>query len=294
VFSGIDNADNMGFAIPVIIVKYFIAYVEKHGKFMGLCDLGVSTENLENADLRHHLKLPPTKSGVVVVGVVGEPKIQPLDIITSICGKTIDYSGNMKLHDIISHYSAGGMSENEELASYDNYVGLVLPGDKIELEIYRSGKPLTIETVAKFHKSVVPLYPTDISKKYVIIGGLVFVILSHMFLSEKSKKGISLNTNLEPGKQYVVLSKILQSEFTHGYAYDIFIIKTVNSKFVDSIEAIVKSMLNARTKNKQVVITYHNTNMIHVISAEGNSEKNNKSVIEANIGTVGEYSLTEL
>jgi len=297
VFAGMLEAQNMGFVIPIIILKHFIEYFHKFKKFKGLCELGLEIQNLENADLRHYMGLPPNKSGVIVSGLMYEndatKKIHPGDVIMSIDGYRLDYSGNMLLRDIISSkYDVDTYDEtNNEIAYFDNYIGIKLPDEHIKLEILRNGKTINVSVKTEVHISGIPIYPTEVSTKYVIVGGMVYVMLSHMLLKEKFEVGITMpdvNDVIARKSEAIVLSKVLQSEYTQGYRAELLAVDTVNGKTIQNMKQLSKVVLSARAKNKPLIVRYVNSKIIHVIGTEANKAKNNKLVIESNIGNIKE------
>jgi S1-C subfamily serine protease len=297
VFAGMLEAQNMGFVIPVIILRHFIEYFSKFKKFKGLCELGLEIQNLENADLRHYKKLPPNKSGVMISGLSykndAAKKLRSGDIIMSVDGYRLDYSGNMLLRDIISaKYDIDTYDEtNNEIAYFDNYIGIKLPDEQIKFEILRDGKTVNVSVRAEVHVSGIPIYPTEVSTKYTIVGGMVYVMLSHMLLKEKFEAGVAMfdvNEVIARKTEAIVLSKVLQSEYTQGYRAELLAVDTVNGKSIHDMKQFAKAVLKARANNKPLVIKYVNSKTVHVIGVEANKLKNNKLVIESNIGNIKE------
>ena len=64
-FQGFPGADNMGFFIPVPIVRHFLANLED-GRYDGFPDSGLDTTPLLSPAYRRERGLPPGRSGVVV------------------------------------------------------------------------------------------------------------------------------------------------------------------------------------------------------------------------------------
>jgi len=57
-FQSLAGAENMGFIIPVPIIKHFLQDLEKNGKYTGFGGIGIQCQTLENKQLRKFLKLP--------------------------------------------------------------------------------------------------------------------------------------------------------------------------------------------------------------------------------------------
>lgn len=82
-FQNLANAENIGYIIPVPVIKHFLADVEETGDYIGFCSLGITCQSTENVQLREHLKMPAGLTGVLV------NKIHPLTD-TSRCLKRDD------------------------------------------------------------------------------------------------------------------------------------------------------------------------------------------------------------
>ncbi|KAF6137496.1 hypothetical protein GIB67_031775 [Kingdonia uniflora] len=71
-FQNLSGAENIGYIIPVPVIKHFIAGVEESGKYIGFCSMGLSCQPMENVQLREHFGMRPGMTGVLV------GKINPL------------------------------------------------------------------------------------------------------------------------------------------------------------------------------------------------------------------------
>jgi len=116
------GAQNIGFAIPINVVKESLNQFQTTGKFAAKPYLGVSYQMIS----KQSAILNEVPQGIYVVDIIsGSPAevagLQPGDIITKIDGKAI--TDDSSLSDIISSKK---------------------PGDKMTLEIYRDGKTQTI------------------------------------------------------------------------------------------------------------------------------------------------------
>ncbi|KAB2051851.1 hypothetical protein ES319_A12G080300v1 [Gossypium barbadense] len=58
-FQNLSGAENIGYIIPVPVIKHFIAGIEESGKYMGFCFMGLSCQPTENVQLRNHFKMQP-------------------------------------------------------------------------------------------------------------------------------------------------------------------------------------------------------------------------------------------
>ncbi|BFG27240.1 hypothetical protein CerSpe_135150 [Prunus speciosa] len=69
-FQNLSGAENIGYIIPVPVIKHFIAGVEESGKYVGFCSLGLSCQPIENVQLRNHFRMHPEMTGVLLQPLV--------------------------------------------------------------------------------------------------------------------------------------------------------------------------------------------------------------------------------
>src|SRR5437660_79560 len=97
VFSLIQNAQNIGYQIPVEEIQLFLADIAD-GKYDGKPQLYDSIQTVENDALRQKLKLPPGVNGVMVAEPYRQDPNYPLkewDVITQIGNTPIDSEGKV-------------------------------------------------------------------------------------------------------------------------------------------------------------------------------------------------------
>uniref|UniRef100_A0A3N7FRT6 Peptidase S1 domain-containing protein n=1 Tax=Populus trichocarpa TaxID=3694 RepID=A0A3N7FRT6_POPTR len=72
-FQNLSGDENIGYIIPVPVIKHFISGVKESGKYVGFCCTGLSCQLTENFQLRKHFGMwPPEMTGVLA------SKINPL------------------------------------------------------------------------------------------------------------------------------------------------------------------------------------------------------------------------
>ncbi|KAF7846825.1 hypothetical protein BT93_L3694, partial [Corymbia citriodora subsp. variegata] len=71
-FQNLTGSENIGYIIPVPVIKHFISGVEESGEYTGFSSLGLSCQPTENPQLRSHFGMLPEMTGVLV------NKINPL------------------------------------------------------------------------------------------------------------------------------------------------------------------------------------------------------------------------
>ena len=222
-FAGLDEADNIGYVIPMPVVRLFLKIFEASGSFGQLPSLGVTFQSTENKSLRKSLKLDEAgRNGLLVVHVAplmpaAKAGLSPGDVVMKLDG-----------HDLA------------EDGTVEAWPGLRMPweylvtkrpvGDDIEIEIARDGSRFskTVRLVAE--PRLVPFHDgVDASPSYVIVGGLVFLQLSLPlvdagmldYLSDPISTGDLVRKlgarRKEPEECVVLLASILESELTVSY-----------------------------------------------------------------------------
>uniref|UniRef100_A0A803RBS7 Uncharacterized protein n=1 Tax=Cannabis sativa TaxID=3483 RepID=A0A803RBS7_CANSA len=107
-FQNLSGAENIGYIIPVPVIKHFITGVEESGKYVGFCSLGLSCQPTENVQLRNYFQMRKDMTGVLV------SKINPLsdahkilkkdDIILAFDGVPIANDGTGKYLQFIGSF----------------------------------------------------------------------------------------------------------------------------------------------------------------------------------------------
>jgi S1-C subfamily serine protease len=180
-FSGLSNAENIGYAIPVPVVNRFLKDIED-GKYHGYPELGVATLDLRNAAMRKNLKLPDNEKGVVVHYVdrfgAAKGKLKNNDVLLSIGDLPIDNDGTIEID--------GNNVEFAELLERRQW------GDSMSFTVWRNATkkqidvPLRNPTDPYAYKNIYDKRP-----EYYIVGGIVFCPLTQEYLRTL---GMSMNT----------------------------------------------------------------------------------------------------
>ncbi|KAF7809555.1 protease Do-like 10, mitochondrial [Senna tora] len=174
-FQNLSGAENIGYIIPVPVIKHFISGVEEKGKYVGFCSLGLSCQPTENVHLRNHFHMQPDMTGVLV------SKINPLsdaykvlkkdDVILTFDGVPIANDGTVPFR-------------NRERITFDHLVSMKKPNEKAVVKVLRDGEEHEFSIILRPLKPLVPVHQFDKLPSYYIFAGLVFVPLTQPFLHE--------------------------------------------------------------------------------------------------------------
>jgi S1-C subfamily serine protease len=214
-------SDGIGYIVPVPVIAHFLADI-RDGRYDGFPQLGLTTQTLENNNLRRMYALENHLSGTLVTGVhPGSPAagiVFPGDIVTLVDGHPVADDGTVAFRP----------NERTEM-SY--FVQQHQVGEELELKVFRGGREreLRIRLSSAWGRSrLVPMTRYDVRPTYFIYGGLVF---SPLTLNYLMSWGDSWQDNAPPnllnyfvngrpaavGEEAVILIKVLSAELNSGY-----------------------------------------------------------------------------
>ena len=236
-YSG-DVAQNVGYMIPTPVIQRFLKDVQD-GHYDHYVDLALTYRNLFNPASRRALSLEDETTGVQVCSVyssgAADGILKPGDVILKIDGHTVSSDGTIPL-------------ENEAVP-LDEVVERKFKGDKVELEILRKGKPMSVTLQLKEpwpFKLQSNLY--DEKPRFVVAGGLVFQPVDQNFMDAHDPSDQRLNyifdyfiaDQLHTNRpEIVVLSNILPDP-VNAYAdeFRYSVVDEVNGQPIKRIEDI--------------------------------------------------------
>ena len=163
VFSLIQNAQNIGYLIPVEEIQLFLNDIAD-GVYDGKPQTHDLIQTVENEALRRRLGLPKGVNGIMVAQPYRNDPNYPLkewDVITQIGGTPIDSDGKVAIRydlRLSASYLAQKYAKNG-----------VLP-----MTVFRDGNLLSINLPASSKRDLVIPYLLDAQPRYFIFGPLVF------------------------------------------------------------------------------------------------------------------------
>ncbi len=166
-FQGFPGADNMGFFIPVPIVRYFLENLVD-GRYDGFPDSGLQTASLLSPAYRRERALPPGRSGVVVdrvaPGGTAEGAVLPGDVLLSVQEHAIADDGTIRLGDA--------------RVTFEHAIDMLQVGGEARFGVWRGGEErlvkATARRIARYDRNR-NRYGT--APDYVVYAGLVFMKL---------------------------------------------------------------------------------------------------------------------
>jgi S1-C subfamily serine protease len=166
-FQGFPGADNMGFFIPVPIVRHFLANLED-GRYDGFPDSGLQTASLLSPAYRRERGLPPGRSGVVVdrvaPGGTAEGVVRAGDVLLSAQGHKVADDGTIRLGDA--------------RVTFEHAIDMLQVGELARFSVWRDGKQLALTAparrIARYDRN---RNRYGVAPDYVVYAGLVFMRL---------------------------------------------------------------------------------------------------------------------
>ncbi|CAI5952014.1 unnamed protein product [Closterium sp. NIES-64] len=241
-FQNLTGAENIGYIVPTPIIHRFLHDAAlHHHRFHGFSSLGVACQPLDNWQLRAHLRLPPTATGVLVNAV------QPLS----------ESSRWIKKDDVLTAFDCVPIADDgsvlfrkRERLPFDYLVSLKGSGERAMVSVYRGGQLMHFDMTVNPLPPLVPAQQFDSAPSYFIFAGLVFMPLSQPYLHEYGPDWLHSsprrlcdlalrNLPEKPGQQIIILSRVLPDEVNGGYERlaDLQVLK-VNGMEVDNIRQL--------------------------------------------------------
>lgn len=238
-FQGLNDSDNIGYIIPIPVVKHVLEDFEKHGHITGSGRLSFDWQTMENAHMREFYGVPESISGVRVTEVYGTSKATKIlhvdDIVSSVDRYDIADDGTICLKgDVRVPFAA---------VYVDKFIG-----DSLKMTVYRKGRKLSLTLPVENIPELVPLTLYDKRPSYYIFGGLVFTRLTFPYVESVFTEGsrtaplkllqLIEKEATEEGQQIIILTDILSHPLNVGYdsgRMSGYILKSIDGKDVTNL-----------------------------------------------------------
>lgn len=243
--SHLKNASNIGYVIPTAVLEQFLSCVEAPAKYLGVASLGMGrVQTLESKPLRRRLGLSEDSTGGVRVAAVwplgpAAGRLQVNDVIIALDGVELGQDGTVPLRD------------NERIHFLHLVTQRLAGHDSVRVRVCREGSEVDVEVEVRPDRWLVPrIDGFDAAPEYSIVGGLVFIPLSHPWAELKSNDknaralihqhyGMALP---EEGQQVIILSKVLAHPCNVGYhALSNIVLDTFNGEKIKNVAQLAEA-----------------------------------------------------
>jgi S1-C subfamily serine protease len=251
VFSLIQNAQNIGYLIPVDEIKLFLADIAD-GSYHGKPQMHDLVQTIENDALRRNLGLPKDMNGMMVTEPYRDDPNYPLkewDVITHIGNTPVDsdakvtvrYDLRLSAFYLVQKHAKNGL---------------------LPLTVYRNGKIMSVNLPVEPQRDLVIPHMMEAKPRYFILGPLVFSQTTQDFLDRiGGQRTASLRRRLSPlvtrrfdkpdfpGEEIVVVSSpMFPHRITNGYDDPKYaVVAEINDVPVKNLSHLVETVRDLRT-----------------------------------------------
>ncbi len=287
-FQASAHSDNIGYMIPVPIIKHFLNDV-KDGTYDGFPMLGVFTEPLENISYRRYLGMKDDQSGVLVSVVIpgggAEKILKNDDVIMNIDSVPIANDGTIRFR--------------QGRIFYSYLIDLKQINETIGLTVLRKGTVVSVNyPLRKFPHRISWFNEYEKLPRYCIIGGLIFQPLSKEYLMTWNKwwhtadrrllyyYSCHITDTIFPSRrEFVVLNRVLPDK-ANTYLSD------VHDRVVDSINNIkINTLKDVAEAFRKPVGEFH---IIHIDGTSCPLILKSMEIEEANRRIQSKYDIPSL
>jgi len=251
VMQGMDNAQNIGYAVPSPIILRFLKDVEDNGKFDGFGWLNIRPENMESPALRASKQMKSGQSGVLIAkvapAVTNEIPLRAGDVILALDGAEVANNGTVALR-------------KGERVDWSFAMSRKLLGESCKVKLLRDGQTMEQNVLLQpQYLQIVERVFYDVKPSYFIHGGLVFAPLTANIIM-KMGSNISQSLVVEaterdmktPDDQAVILLNVLADDCNTGYDdFRMLLLKKVNGQAVLNM----KDLITRIEANKEKCLT---------------------------------------
>jgi S1-C subfamily serine protease len=252
-FQGFPGADNMGFFIPVPVVRHFLANLED-GRYDGFPDSGLETTPLLSPAYRRERGLPPGRSGVVVdrvaPGGTADGVLKPGDVLLSVEGQAIANDGTIRLGDA--------------RVTFEHPIDMLQVGAPVRFAAWRDGREQALQAparrIARYDRN---RNRYGLAPDYVVYAGLVFMRLEAELLKTLGRGWPqSANRDLvwhqlfreaerpeEADREVIVLTRVLRHAVNSQMALGLPVaVDEINGRPIRSLADVVEAFGSNRER----------------------------------------------
>jgi len=219
VFSGIREADNIGYLIPTEEIQTFLSDASD-GAYEGKPSLFEGYQTAENSAVRTFLKMSDDVTGIIVAKPLEDDDnpLQAWDVITHVGPHSIDNQGYVAVRDGLR-------------LKFMYYVQKLASNGVIELTVLRNGESQVVRVPVKPDRNLLVPPLKDKYPEYFIYGPLTFSAATLEYVRGLGGAGLGMLLGLdspllkrlndppaEPGEQIVIVAtRLFPHPITKGY-----------------------------------------------------------------------------
>ena len=244
VYSGIREADNIGYLINAKEIQRFLDDIED-GQYDGKPNIYDSLQTLENESLRAKLGLAADQTGIMVKTPYRDGEeypLKPWDVICKVGDYPVDNKGQVKVRDdlrLMFHY----------------FIPELVVDGKVPVTVYRDAKEVGLQVPVTRFRELVFRELKGAYPRHFIFGPAVFTVASRDLIQGLGTKGLSLMSQMnsliitrnqskpEYEGEEIVLLRLLPHRITKGYDSIPFgVVTHINDQKVENLKDVVKKI----------------------------------------------------
>jgi S1-C subfamily serine protease len=246
-FQGFPGAENMGFFIPIPIVRHFLTNL-RDGRYDGFPDTGLETTPLISPAYRAERGLPNGRSGVVVdrvaPGGTFDGVLKPGDVLLSVEGQPVADDGTIRVGD--------------SRVTFEHAVDMLQVGAPARVTAWRDGREQALAAparrIARYDRN---RNRYGIAPDYFVYAGLVFMRLEQELLNTFGRSWAqSANRDLvwhqlfreaerpeEADREVIVLTRVLRHAVNSQMSLNLPApVERINGRTIRSLEDVVAAL----------------------------------------------------
>ncbi|MBI5244793.1 MAG: trypsin-like peptidase domain-containing protein [Elusimicrobia bacterium] len=236
------GGQNIGYAVPVPLIRRFLDEVASTGGSRGTPRLGVVWQRTEGETLRKFLGLKDKETGILIKKVInGSAAWEVLregDVLLSLGGIPVANDGTIPFR-------------KNERVDMSHAVSMRRVGETLKVSILREGKVLGLDLKLKDHPSLVegPFY--DVRPSYFVYAGLVFTPLTRNYTNAWPWKDVPENLRhyllygwpAPERKQIILVASVLPDDVNLGY-HNLrhLVVERINGRPLSELSDVVKAL----------------------------------------------------
>jgi S1-C subfamily serine protease len=251
VFSGIREAENIGYLIPTEEIETFLSDASD-GKYEGKPTLFESYQTAENDAVRTFLKMKADTTGIIVADPLetDDNPIKRWDVITHVGPHAIDNQGYVAVRDGLR-------------LKFMYYVQKLASEGIVELTVLRDGKSQVVKVPVQADRDLLVPPLKDQYPEYFIWGPMVFSSATQEYIRAAGSAGMGMLLALdsplllrlndspeEPGEQLVLIAtRLFPHPITKGYDNrPLGVIESVNGTDVKNLRHMAELLRDCQDK----------------------------------------------
>ncbi len=247
---------NINSGIPVTTIRHFLKDI-KDGKCHGVPSLGITTQLLDNPDMRSFLKMKKEMTGVFINRVEHNStcwnSLKKGDVLLSINNKIIANDETIKFR-------------GDDRLLFNTEVQNFQIGETINISYLRDGLIKKQKLTLKKRSYLVPITQYDIPPIYYTFAGFVFTNLNFNYILTWGKLDDVPNTLMynyyyghisKKSNQIIIISKIMSDDINRGYQnLANSIVKSINGMLIKDMKNLKQEI--EKTKGQYITFTLEN------------------------------------